>query len=162
DLYLRAYASAMSSKARVPEALRLLEQAITRDPYYGPALAWAAFCCFRLVFDDRSEDSAADRLKGVEFARRALEVDGDDPGILANAAVALGYFGADIGAMMALVDRALALNPNSARGWHDSAFLRRCAGQLDIAIEHGEAALRLSPRARVGPSLGVIGSAYFL
>ena len=63
---------------------------------------------------------------------------------------------------MALVDRALALNPNFARGWHDSAFLRRCAGQLDIAIEHGEAALRLSPRARVGPSLGVIGSAHFL
>jgi len=162
DLYLRAYALAMSSKARVPEALRLLEQAITRDPHYGPALAWGAFCCFRLVFDDRSEDPAADRFKGVNFARRALEVAGDDPGILANAAVALGYFGADIGAMMALVDRALALNPNFARGWHDSSFLRRCAGQLDIAIEHGEAALRLSPRARVGPSLGVIGSAHFL
>jgi TolB-like protein/class 3 adenylate cyclase len=162
DLYLRAYALAMVSKARAPEALRLMEQAITRDPRYGPALAWAAFCCFRLVFDDRSEDPAADRLKGVNFARRALEVGGDDPGILANAAVALGYFGADIGAMMALVDRALALNPNFARGWHDSAFLRRCAGQLDIAIEHGEAALRLSPRARVGPSLGVIGSAHFL
>ena len=50
--------------------------------------------------------------------------------------------------MMALVDRALALNPNFARGWHISGVLRLWAGQPDIAIEHVEAALRLSPRAR--------------
>jgi hypothetical protein len=38
DLYLRAYAMFWSS-AQVPQALRLLEQAIARDPRYGPALA---------------------------------------------------------------------------------------------------------------------------
>ena len=70
-----------------------------------------------------------------------------------NAAVALAYFGEDIGAMMALVDRALALNPSFARGWHISGILRMWAGQPDIAIEHVEAALRLSPRARVGTTL---------
>ncbi len=74
--------------------------------------------------DGRSEDPAADRLKGADFARRALEVAGDDPGVLANAALALAYFGEDIGAMMALVDRALALNPSYARGWHISGVLR--------------------------------------
>ena len=52
---------------------------------------------------------------------------GDDALILAKAAHALAYFGEDIGAMMALVDRALALNPNYARGWHVSGFLRRNA-----------------------------------
>jgi len=46
------------------------------------------------------------RLKGVKFARRALEAADDDPAVLANAANALAYFGEDIGAMMALVDRA--------------------------------------------------------
>jgi len=56
-------------------------------------------------------------LKGADFERRALEVAGDDPGVLANAAQALAYFGEDIGAMIAFVDRALALNPNFARGW---------------------------------------------
>jgi adenylate cyclase len=162
DLYLRAYEVALSSSARIGEALRLMEQAIQRDPCYGPALAWAAFCCFRLVLVDRSEDPAADRLKGIEFARRALEVAGNDPGILANAALALAYFGEDIGAMMALVDRALALNPNFARGWHISGMLRNWAGQPDIAIEHVEAALRLSPRASIGSSLLVIGIAHFL
>jgi hypothetical protein len=48
DIYLRASAMFWSS-AQVPEALRLLEQAIARDPRYGPALAWAAVCCNRLV-----------------------------------------------------------------------------------------------------------------
>jgi adenylate cyclase len=162
DLYLRAYAMVLSSARQIPDALRLMEQAIARDPHYGPALSWAAFCCFRLLFDDRSEDRGADRLKGADFARRALELAGDDPGILVHAAHALAYFGEDIGAMMALADRALTLNPSYARGWHLSGALRLMAGQSDIAIEHIEAALRLSPRARVGTSLTLIGAAHFV
>jgi adenylate cyclase len=161
DLYLRAYAMVLSSARRIPEALRLMEQAIARDLCFGPALAWAAICCNRVLRDGRSEDPEADRLKGVDFARRALEVAGDDPGILVNAVQALAFFGEDIGAMMALVDRALALNPSFARGWHISGVLRLWAGQPDIAIEHLEAALCLSPRARVGHSLNVIGLAHF-
>jgi TolB-like protein len=162
DLYLRGYAMAVSSVRQAPEALRLMEQAIAHDPRYGPALAWAAFCCFRLLTNDRSEDREADALKGADFARRALEVASDDPGIMANAAAALAYFGEDIGAMMALVDRALAFNPNFARGWFISGLLRNWAGQPDIAIEHAEASLRLSPRAGVGPSFAIIGLAHFI
>jgi tetratricopeptide (TPR) repeat protein len=64
--------------------------------------------------------------------------------------------------MMALADRALALNPNYARGRHISGALRFWAGQPDIAIEHVEAALRVSPRARIGPSLAMIGVAHLL
>jgi adenylate cyclase len=89
-------------------------------------------------------------------------VAGDEPGVLAHAAHTLAYFGEDIAAMMGLVDRALALNPNYARGWHISGILRIYAGQPDIAIEHLEAALRLSPRARIGTSLLSIGFAHFL
>jgi adenylate cyclase len=89
-------------------------------------------------------------------------VAGDDPGILANATQALAYFGEDIGAVLALVDRALALNPNYARGWSISGLLRNMAGQPDIAIEHANTALRLSPRARIGWSLGDIGMAHFI
>jgi adenylate cyclase len=161
DLYLRAHAMIWSSARQISEALPLLEQAIARDPCYGPALAWAGYCCFRLLLDGRSDDPAH-RVKGLDFARRALEVAADDPGILVNAAQALAYFGEDIGAMMALVDRALALNPNFARGWHVSGVLRMSAGQPDIAIAHVETSLRLSPRARVGTALAIIGEAHFL
>ena len=104
----------------------------------------------------------ADRLKGAAFARRALEVAGDDPGVLVCAARVLAYFGEDIGTMIALVDRALALNPNFARGWYISSTLRLFAGQLDVAIEHAEASLRLSPRARIRTPLLTIGTAHFL
>ena len=162
DLYLRAFSMALSSDKRMPEAVHLLEQAIERDPRYGPALAWAAFCCFRLCLDGLSKDSAADSLKGVSFARRALEVADDDPSVLSNAAIALAYFGEDIGAMTALADRAVALNPSFARGWYTSGVLRCWAGELDVAIKDVDAALRLSPRARVGNSFALIGRAHFL
>ena len=49
--------------------------------------------------------------------------------------------------MIALVDRALALNPNYARGWFINGVLRYWAGQPDIAIGHFESGLRFSPRA---------------
>jgi len=162
DLYLRAYAIYLSSARHIPEALDLIEQAIARDPRYGPALAYAGFFCFRLLLDGRSEDRAADRRKGIDYARRALEVAGDDPGTLANAARVLAAFDEDIGAMITLVDRALELNPNFARGWNQSGVLRLWAGQPDLAIEHLEAALRLSPRERVGASFMNIGAAHFL
>jgi adenylate cyclase len=162
DLYLRAHTMVLSSTGQSAEALRLMEQAIERDLRYGPALAWAAYCCYRLLADGRREDPAADRRKGADFARRALQVAGDDPGVLVNSALALAWFGEDIGAMIALVDRALVLNPSFARGWHISGNLRFWAGQCDLAIEHLEASLRLSPRARVGPSLLFIGAAHFL
>src|SRR5262249_48993944 len=136
DLYLRAYAMVWSSAAQVPEALCLMEQAIARDPRYGTVLAYAALCCHRLVIDGRSDDPPGDRLKGLDFAGRALDAGGTDPEILAYAALVLASFGENIGAMTALADRALALNPNYARGWAISALLRLWANQPDLAIEH--------------------------
>jgi tetratricopeptide (TPR) repeat protein len=65
--------------------------------------------------------------------------------------------------MMLLVDRALALNPSYARGWHINGFLRLWAGQTDLAIEHTATALRLSPRAQAANTsfLNLIGAALF-
>ena len=63
--------------------------------------------------------------------------------------------------MIGLVDRALALNPSFARGWFLSGLLRVWAGQPDLAIEHVETSLRLSPRERIGAPLAVMGMAYF-
>jgi adenylate cyclase len=60
------------------------------------------------------------------------------------------------------VDRALTLNPSYARGWLVSGLLRVFAGQHDVAIEHFETSLRLSPRERMGsPTLSLMGLAYF-
>jgi adenylate cyclase len=78
-----------------------------------------------------------------------------------NAALPLAHFGEDVGAMVALVDRALVLNPSFARGWFSKGVLQLWAGYPDAAIEHTEASLRLSPRASIGIALCVIGGAHF-
>jgi tetratricopeptide (TPR) repeat protein len=114
-----------------------------------------------LVIDGRSNDAPADRLKGVDFARRALDTGGDDPEVLAYAAQVLASFGEDIGVMTALVDRALALNPNYARGWRISALLRLWADQPDLAVQHVNTALRLSPQDKVNPAFLILGAAHF-
>ena len=159
DLYLRAYALDLTS---APEALRLLDQAIERDPHYGPALALAANFYAQRCIAGWSQDPEADCRKGADLARRALRAGGDDPSTIVNAAGPLAFFGDDIGAMMGLVDRALALNPSFARGWNNSGLLSLFAGQPERAIEHAETALRLSPRARVGTTVGIIGTAHLV
>ena len=162
DLYLRALASFFPiTKERIFAALGLLEQAIAIDRHYGPALSWAATCHVRLVREGWAEEPETSRRKASDLARQALQVAENDPGILANSALVLAR-GEDIGAMIGLVDRALALNPSFARGWYVSGFLRLWAGQPDLAIAHSETALRLSPRERVGVPLEVIGTACFV
>jgi adenylate cyclase len=162
DLYLRALAVFFPiTKERTLDALRLLEQAIAIDRHYGPALSLAAFCHGRLVVEGWAEEPETSRRKAGDLARQALQAGENDSGILVNAALVLALFGEDIGAMIGLVDRALALNPSFARGWFVSGLLRVWAGQPDLAIEHIETALRLSPRERMGQPLSVIGMAYF-
>ena len=90
-----------------------------------------------------AEEPETSRRKAVDLARQALQVAENGPGILANAALAL------------------ALNPSFARGWYVSGNLRVWAGHHDLAIEHVETSLRLSPRERIGMPLSVLGRAYF-
>jgi tetratricopeptide (TPR) repeat protein len=78
--------------------------------------------------------SGENREMAVDLARRALRAAADDPGVLGRAALVLGHFGEDIDAALALVDRALALNPSFAYGWYWSGWLRLFAGQADLAI----------------------------
>jgi adenylate cyclase len=66
----------------------------------------------------------------------------------------MSAFGEDIGAMMVLVDRALALNPSFARGWYIGGILRLFAGEFERAIECVETSLRLSPRGQIFNVIG--------
>ncbi len=149
------------TKDRAIEALGLLEQAIAIDRHYGPALSLAANCHRRLVIGGWAEQQETSRPKAIELARRALEVGESDTRVLVHAAFVLAELGEDIGAMIALVNRALALNPSFARGWYVSGVLRLWASQPDLAIEHVETSPRLSPLERVGSPLTAIGAAHF-
>ena len=161
DLYLKALPRLFQfSKEGLFEAAELFAQAITRDPQYGPALAFASVCHMRIAIDEWDEHSEP---KAIELARRAIEVAHDDPVVLSNASFTLAMLGDDITAMIGLADRAVSLNPSYARGWYLSGLLRLEAGQPDQAIELIEKALRLSPREGMGTPmmLSVIGRAQF-
>lgn len=162
DLYLRALdLFPRVSRERICDTLGLLERAIGRDRQFAPALALAAVCQLRLHLDGWTEHPDEAIAEGVGFARQALQTAAYDPATIANAVFALAYFGEDIGAMMALIDKALALNPNFARGWYVSGMVRLMAGEPEVAIKHAETALRLSPRISVGGHYHVIGRANF-
>lgn len=127
--------------------MRLLEQAIARDPRYGIALGAAAFCHSQIAVSGWSDDFERERRQGTERARQALECARDDPNAVIWATGALTNFGEDIDVMKGLIDGALVRNPNSAVGWFWSGWIRVFAGGADLAIEHFETSLRLDPLA---------------
>jgi len=165
DLYLRARSVASSyEREHLAQALDLLERAIAREPRYGLALALAATYRADLEnydwADDREEEE--NRRAAIGLAREALSAAADDPGVLGRAAMVLGRFGEDIDAALALIDRALVLNPSFAYAWYWSGWLRLFAGQADLAIQHFETSMRLNPRGQRGFHLAGIGFAHFL
>jgi tetratricopeptide (TPR) repeat protein len=142
-------------------ALELVERALERDLSYGSALGVATRCHCNIYACGWTNDLEATRNEGIELARRALRVAGDDPFILANAAFALALFGEDLATAIALVDHSLQLNPSFARGWTLSGQLQLWAGQYDLGIEHFKMSTRLNPReSRQGIYL-TIGMGHF-
>jgi len=162
DLYLRALALTFSwERDAIVRALDLLERAIERDPGYGAALVHAARCHQDLHVNNWTDRPEESRRRGIDLARRALQVAGDDPNVLSSAGYTLGYFGEEIDVAMALLDRALKLNPSCAGCWQRSGWLRLWAGQPDPAIEYFQNSLRLDPRERRANPFMAIGVAHF-
>lgn len=78
------------------------------------------------VNDREAEEN---RHTAIDFAREALGAAADDPGVLGSAAIVIRRFGEDIDAALAMIDRALVLNPSFALAWYWSGWLRLFAGQ---------------------------------
>jgi len=146
DLYLRARPHCRSwDRERIRSALGLLERALERDPKFGPALSLAAVCHHHFTTIGGVDDPAMHRRAALGYAQRALQAAPSDPGTIAEVAYMHGYFGEDIEPAIKLIDRALALNPSFYGGWGISGWLRLWAGHLDVAVEHLQTAIRLSP-----------------
>ena len=150
DLYLRATALTLTySKDAMLQALDLLNRAIALDPGFGAALMNAANCHYLLDSFGWSEDRESTRRLGLELTQRALQAAPDDPNVLAAASGPILRFKADPAGAKTLVERAIALNPGSARAWLFSGMVRLRGGDLDLAVESFETSMRLDP---VGPT----------
>jgi TolB-like protein len=146
DYYLHGMANLhRGSREAIDQALPLFAKAIELDHDFAPAYAMAAWCHFWRKVNGWMTDSSQEVAEGARLARRAVELGRDDAVALTRAGHALSHLGGDLDGGIALLDRALVLNPNLAAAWFLSGFLRVWHGEPDGAIEHFARAMRLSP-----------------
>ncbi|MGE7957504.1 winged helix-turn-helix domain-containing tetratricopeptide repeat protein [Pseudomonas sp. NPDC089530] len=146
DYYLRAMAKLhQGTRDTIDQALPLFHQAIAFDADFASAYAMAAWChCWRKV-NHWMSDGPQETAEGVRLARRAVELDKGDAVALTRSGHALGHLAGDLEGGIALLDKALVLNPNLAAAWFLGAFLRLWHGETDAAIDYFARAMRLSP-----------------
>ena len=146
DLFLRAVAlNTTRKKDDNKEALRLLHRAVEIDRHYGTAYALAGYCCLRQQTQGWVSISDPVIAEGIRMARLAAENAQDDPEALWMAGVTMSLLAGDTEEGLALIERSLALNPNSANGLMASGLVRAWAGDIDTALAHLELSGQLSP-----------------
>jgi Tfp pilus assembly protein PilF len=163
DYYLRAMASFhKAGREDIKEAVRLFHKAIEFDDSYSSAYGMAAWCYARRKLNGWTDDQTAETSDAERLAKRATECGNDDAVALASSGIAFGYMFDDFERAVSLMDRAQALNPNLAMAFHLSGWIRCFIGQPDLAIEHLERAVRLSPLDPQRPGmLAAIAAAHF-
>lgn len=146
DCYLRGIAHMhRGTRETIAEALSLFQRSIELDPDFAAAHAMAAWSYFWRKINGWTEDRAREIAEGVRLARRAVELGRDDAVALTRGGHALAHLAGDLEGGIALLDRAIFLNPNLASAWFLGGFLRTWHGECESAIEHFERAMRLSP-----------------
>jgi tetratricopeptide (TPR) repeat protein len=125
-------------------AIQHLEQALRLQPDYGYHALLSMM--YGQIFRSASEpERGATRAKAASHARRALEAAGDDGLTLAHAAFILLLAEHDMAGARAALDRAVALNPNSATAYAYRALVLAMSDEPDASIDDATRALRLSP-----------------
>jgi TolB-like protein len=146
DYYLRGMANLhQGSREAIDQGLALFDQAIRLDPDFASAYAMAAWCHFWRKVNGWMTDRPREIAEGARLARRAVELGRDDAVALTRSGHALAHLAGDLDGGIALLDRAVVLNPNLAAAWFLGGFLRVWHGESDSAIEHFGRAMRLSP-----------------
>jgi adenylate cyclase len=148
DYCLRARASYHQwTREGTAEALRFAYEAIELDPDFVEAFGVAAQC-YRFRWTSGWATSAEEKAEVKRLAVRAMQLGMEDADTLASIGFALASIVGDVEAGAALIDRALALNPNLAAAWLYSGVTRTFLGEPEVAISHIETAMRLSPLDR--------------
>jgi tetratricopeptide (TPR) repeat protein len=123
----------------------LFYEALQLDPEFASAHAMAAWCYFWRKVNGWITDQPREIAEGVRLARLAVQLGKDDAVALTRGGHALAHLVGDLDGGIALIDRALMLNPNLAAAWFLGGFLRTLHGDPDTAIEFLTRAMRFSP-----------------
>ncbi len=146
DLVLKSLPlQATMSKASLGEAIDLLDRAVALSPDYAEALAFGAWCRCLRPSNRYSSDPARDLRDAAELARSALKADRGNPVVLRNAGFVVLFTERDYPLAWDLIDRSLAIDPNSANAWAWRGFVSAFAGNPEDAIDEFAKAIRLSP-----------------
>ncbi len=146
DYYLRGLARLHEGSGEAARAAySLFIKATELDPTYGAAYGLAAFSAGRMKSSGLLAVSAPEIAEGVRLAWLATQYGRDDPTALCYAALPLSVLGLNRKAGAGVIDRACALNPNSAMAWYVSGATRNFLGETASAIAKFERAIRLSP-----------------
>ncbi|MBK3734442.1 CadC-family transcriptional regulator [Azospirillum brasilense] len=146
DYYLRGMAKLHSgTREAIDAALPLFQRATDLDPEFASAYGGAAWCHLWRKVNGWMTDRPREVAEGVRLARLAVEFGRDDAVALTRAGHALGHFVGDLDGGIALIDRAVLLNPNFAPAWFLGGYLRAFRGETESASAHFAHAARLSP-----------------
>jgi TolB-like protein/class 3 adenylate cyclase len=146
DYYLRALASLYRfTREENIEALKLTKIANGLDPEFALSYALGAYCYLERKLFSWRIDAAQERVEARRLVRRAIELDKDDPSVLAMAGNVLAAVVGEIEEGAALVSRAINLDPNLATARYWKGWEHLWLGDVDVALEHFQAVLRLSP-----------------
>jgi TolB-like protein/class 3 adenylate cyclase len=146
DYLLRALPMVIANTAAdAGAAIKLLDEALRLYPDYAYAHALTSMAYGQIFRSAGGSEREQARAKSVTHARRALEVAGDDSTALAYAGFMLLVAEQDVAGARAALDRAVALNPNSATAYGQRALVLAISGEPEPAIENATRALRLSP-----------------
>jgi adenylate cyclase len=146
DLYLMAlHQLHLLTQGGNREARRLLRQAIAMDARFGLAKALAAMSVSTAVDQRWLERDSNEAIEAIALARSALADAPNDPVVLRLAGYTVAFVGYDLERGRVALERALALNPNSAQVLGANGLLRIYFGEFDLARDHFARAIRLSP-----------------
>jgi TolB-like protein len=146
DCFLRASAYVYQwTNDATEEALRLFYRAIELDPDFAQAYAFATWCYDWRKMAGLVTDPERDIAEVRRLGQQAVRLGPDDAFALCWAGFSLAYVAGELEEGSGLIDRALALNPNLARAWNLSGWVRIWLGESELAIEHLARAMRLSP-----------------
>ncbi|PZM12828.1 winged helix-turn-helix domain-containing tetratricopeptide repeat protein [Rhizobium tubonense] len=146
DYYLRGMAKLHNgTREAIEAALPLFYKAVELDPEFASAYGMAAWCYFWRKANGWMTDRPGEITEGIRLARLAVELGRDDAVALTRGGHALAHLACELDGGIALLDRAVLLNPNLAPAWFLGGFLRAFHGETEGAIEHFARAVRLSP-----------------